>query len=111
LERAIPNQIRIRFEGRLQKDVPVLVRFAAPPPEGYEIVSQRVDPEQLAIIGPTSHVEGVEAVQTDPVDLSGVVGAGKFTVQTFIEDPQVRFVSGGQVNVEVEVSRKTGSED
>jgi len=111
MQQSIPNQIRLHFERRMVRDVPVEVRIANPPPSGYQIVSRRVVPPQLRIIGPESRVKELTHVDTDPLDLGGVVGTTQFSVQTYISDPRVRFESSGRVTVHVEVRKIDSSEN
>jgi YbbR domain-containing protein len=108
LRRAIPSQIRLAFEPRESRTVPVQVRFTGPPPRGYRVASQQVTPEDVAITGPASRVQQVEAVHTDPIDLTGVVDTAQFRVNVFVVDPQVRLESPTvTVRVRVEnISRK-----
>ncbi|MGE5570804.1 MAG: YbbR-like domain-containing protein [Rhodospirillales bacterium] len=101
LVRAVPGQVRLQFEQRVSAEVPVRVRFSSPPPEGYRVVREVVNPPRLAIIGPESRVRQVGYVETDPIDLSRTVGETQFRVHTFIPDPQVRFVSSPEVEVTV----------
>lgn len=90
LVRAVPSQVRIRLERRVTRTVPVEVRFAGPPPEGYRVVSQNVSPAAIRVVGPESQVEQVTTVQTDPVDLSSKLATSEFRVPVFIPNPQVR---------------------
>lgn len=99
LVRAVPGQVRLHFEQRVSAEVSVRVRFSSPPPEGYRIIREEVSPSRLTIIGPESRVRQVGYVETDPIDLSRVVGEAQFRVHTFIPDPQVRFVSSSEVEV------------
>lgn len=109
--RAIPAQIRLSFERRVHADVPVKVHFAAPPPEGYHVVGEEIHPSVLKIVGPESRVKQIGYVETDPIDLSRSIGKAQFQVQTFLRDPQVRFVSSPlvQVGISVEKSGQGGT--
>ena len=91
LVRVVPSQIRVRLERRITKDVPVEVRFAGPPPAGYRIVHQDVQPSTVRILGPESRLEHIGAVQTDPVDLSSKLANAEFRVPVFLPDGLVRF--------------------
>lgn len=102
LVRAIPAQLRFRFERRLTRDVPVAVRFSAPP-AGYAVARYQVAPAKLTIIGPESAVERTPSVTTDLVDLSGVIGSHDFRVSTYLAEPKVRFESPSQSHVSVTV--------
>jgi len=91
LVRVVPPQVRVRLERRAFKDVPVEVRFAGPPPHGYRVVKQQVQPSRLRLVGPESRLEQVGPVQTDPIDLSSKLANAEFRVPVFLPDPQVRF--------------------
>jgi YbbR domain-containing protein len=101
LERAIPAQIRLQFELRTELAVPVQVRFAGSPPKGYQLTRYEVDPEELTLVGPESHVKKIEYAVTDPVDLTSVVGEEEFHVNAFVGDPNVRFDKPVKISVKV----------
>jgi hypothetical protein len=109
LIRAVPSQVRLRFERRLARLVPVTIRLASPPPEGYEVVSQTAEPDRLRLVGPETRVREVQSVETDPIDLAGVVSRAEFTVEVFVPDSYVRLESPKRVRVRVEVRKKDPS--
>jgi hypothetical protein len=106
LVRSIPAQIRLSFERSVSAEVPVRVRFAAPPPDGYHVATEDVQPRTLTVIGPESRVRLVGYVETDPLDLSRAIGTASFQVHVFVGEPQVRFVSPPQVQVNVTLEKK-----
>jgi hypothetical protein len=91
LLRVEPSQVRVRLERRAARDVPIEVRFSGPPPTGYRIARQEVSPPRVRIVGPSSRVEQIGALQTDPVDLSSQLAKVEFRVPVVLPDPQVRF--------------------
>ena len=103
LNRAIPAQIRIRFESRLSKEVPVRVNLSSPPPEGYRVLSEMVNPEIVRVEGPESRIKRVLEAETDPIDISNVVGPKEFRVNLFVNDPFVRLPDMNNVTVRIEV--------
>jgi hypothetical protein len=105
LSRAVPSQIRARFESSVAREVPIRTRYSAQVPAGYRIAQQQVDPAMARIVGPESRVTRVEAVQTDPIDLSGVVGESWFEVQLYVADPQVRLAASPTARVKVVLER------
>jgi hypothetical protein len=105
LMRAVPSQVRIRFEPRASREVPVEIRYASPPPDGYRVSSQSVRPQFLRIVGPKSRVEMIEAAEADPIDLIGVYDYKTFRVSTYVSDPQVRFDGTPQVVVQVRMEK------
>ncbi len=103
--RAVPAQIRLHFERRVARQVPVRVRYSQPPPDGYRVESETVEPERLPVVGPQSNVEQVGFVDTDSIDLSRVIGETEFQVNAFVPDPQVRFEGAPVVTVRVDVRK------
>ncbi len=99
--RAVPSQLRLRFDRHATRDVPVQVRLAGPPPAGYRIARQEIKPETLKIGGPENHVQQIEIAQTDAIDVSKVTGQAQFRANTYVADPQVRFESPAVVAVKI----------
>ncbi len=104
--RAIPSQLHLQFARRKSKEVPVEVRFSSPPPAGYRIVRQEVQPGRLRIAGPEARVDAIAVAQTDAIDVSAVTGTGEYRVNTFLSDSQVWFESPPTVTVKLAVGKK-----
>jgi hypothetical protein len=103
---ARPSQVLFKFERRLTRRIPVVVRFTGEGSHGYVIASQRVDPRELTVAGPASHVARIASVSTDPVDVSNVVGSSEFRPSASVNDPFVRFQSSPQVTVTVTMRKR-----
>jgi hypothetical protein len=58
LVRAIPSEVRIRFERRAERTVKVAPRFRDR--DGYEVANFIVKPDSVAIAGPASHVAQID---------------------------------------------------
>jgi YbbR domain-containing protein len=106
LVRAVPSQVRLDFERHADASVPVVVRVTGEGHDGYFVASQNVQPSRLQIVGPASHVARVTQAVTDAVDVSQVVGTSKFRVNTFLDDPYVRFQGSPQVEVSITMKKK-----
>jgi len=104
--RAIPSQVRLAFEWRMERTVPVVVRLRGQPPAGFRVAATVAQPEQMVILGPRSHVGRVNSVVTDPVDVSSLTAAGRFQVNAFAGDPFVRFGAAPEVTVTVTVAKQ-----
>jgi hypothetical protein len=104
--RAIPSQVRLGFEPRLERGVPVEVRFRGDHHDHYRVASFTANPSQLVVLGPQSHVAGVTSVLTDRVDVSSLTGTGRFLVNAFAGDPFVRFRSTPTVAVTVTMTKE-----
>lgn len=89
--RIVPSQVRLDFDKRITREVPVEVRYAGPPPPGYRISQQQASPQQVRVIGPEARVDHLQSAKTDAIDLSATVSSTEFRVPAYIPDPQVRF--------------------
>ena len=108
LLRAVPSQLRLHFDRMSSKSIPVQVRISADPPNGYAVITKEIAPQTLRILGPESHVQSIGWAQTDPIDLSSVVGRTEFHVHAYVADPQVRFDTTPLVTVLVDVEKQSG---
>lgn len=89
--RVVPSQVRLIFERRASRDVPVEARYSGPPPKGYRVIGQHIWPQRVRIVGPESRVSQVESAQTDAIDLSRTFGNAEFRVPAYMADPNLRF--------------------
>jgi YbbR domain-containing protein len=105
LSRVVPSQLRVRFEKRVARDVPVEVRFAGPPPEGYRVASATPSPDNVRIMGPASKVDAIRSASTDAIDLSSTVGDAEFRAPAFVNDPQVRVEGSPVINVRIRLEK------
>jgi YbbR domain-containing protein len=109
--RAVPSQVRLLFERRATRSVPVRVRFSGTGYYNRNVLSRSIEPDHLRVVGPESHVSAVEYAETDVIDLSGITGERTLRVGVFVNEPQVRFESSPEVNVKVVmVPGRTGGE-
>lgn len=105
LLRVIPAQLTFTFERRMTRDVPVEVRLSAPHP-GYAVVRAEAIPSKLTVVGPAQAVRRTESLATDPVNITGAVGAAEYQVNTYLPERLVRFQGSSHVTVRVVVKKK-----
>jgi YbbR domain-containing protein len=89
--RVVPSQIRLTFDNRISREVPVEVRYAGPPPQGYRVTGQQASPPKVRVTGPEARVNHLQAAQTDAIDLNSTVSNAEFRVPAYLPDPQIRF--------------------
>jgi YbbR domain-containing protein len=92
LVQVIPSQFRISFDNRASKSVDVRPRVIGATAPGFRMEQVEVEPATVTIIGPEKRVNAIEAVITDPVDASGVMGHASFNTHIYISDPLVRLM-------------------
>lgn len=101
----VPSQLRIAFDWRETKEVPIQPRVIGKFAEGYEIARVVVDPPQLRIIGPKKHVDLVDAAITDPIDVSGAMNQVSFVRHAYVSDPLIQAGSPDPVRITVIMER------
>jgi diadenylate cyclase len=106
LIRAIPAQLRFRFEKRATRAVAVEVPFSGKLPVGFYISGVDIEPPQLSIVGPESHVLGSGKLISDPFDLTNVTGDIRQTLSVYAAEPEVRILNTPQVRVKVRVAQR-----
>ncbi len=98
----VPAQLRIDFDRRAMRDVPIQARVLGALAGGVRIGSITVDPNQAQIVGPEKRVFAIESAVTDPVDATGVVGHESYPgTHVYVSDPLVRVVKPVAVRVTV----------
>ncbi len=103
-----PSRLRLNFDTRETRQVPVKPRIVGTIPAGYRIESVIADPAMLTISGPARHVNAVEDAMTDTVDVTGVAGQASFETMAYLPDPLVHVSGSGPIHVIVK-TQKTSS--
>lgn len=105
LVRAIPEQLRFKFEHQTTGNLPVDVIYSGVLPHGLNITKVTIDPPELEVTGPESRVLAARNTQTDPFDLSRVTGNSEQELSAYNSDPELRFAGAPRVKVKVRVER------
>jgi YbbR domain-containing protein len=105
LGRVIPEQLRFHFERPITGKVPVVVAWSGTLPPGLTIAEVTVEPAQLVVTGPESHVEAARQALTDPYDLTRAEKSPEQELATYIGDPELRTAGAPRVKVRVRVEK------
>lgn len=97
----IPSQLRISFDRRMTREVPVRPRVVGKFAGGFGILQIIPEPSKILVVGPERRVKAVTAAMTDPIDASGVVGSATFTTNAYVADPLVREAKAELIRVTV----------
>lgn len=103
LIRTIPAQLRFQFEKRITRAVPVRVEFSGKPPAGISVVQTDIEPADLTIAGPKSHVLNAKQLMADPFDLTDVNADTVRKLAVYAAEPEVRILNVPQVTVKIRV--------
>lgn len=109
LVRAIPEQLRFRFEHPITAKMPVEVAYSGALPRGMTLGKVTVEPPELEVTGPESRVLGAHRPLTDPFNLSrvseGDPSQQEQELSAYIADPELRFVGTPRVTVKIHVEK------
>jgi len=103
LIRTIPAQLRYQFERRITRAVPVKIVFSGKAQADISVAHFDVEPPDLTITGPESHVLKSKPLEADPFDLTGVTGDTSRKLSVFAAEPEVRILDAPQVTVKIRV--------
>jgi diadenylate cyclase len=103
LIRTTPAQLRFQFERRITRAVPVKVDFSGKAPVGVSVAQMEIEPPELTITGPESHVLKAKPLEADPFDLTGVNADTVRKLSVFAGEPEVRILDAPQVTVKIRV--------
>lgn len=103
--RAVPSQVRLRFDRMLTKTVPVELQLNGQPPPGYVITAQSIDPQVLSISGPETSLRAILATKTDPVDVTSMTQTTDLKVNAFVAEPRAQFESEPVVTVRLTIEK------
>ncbi|MFP4374966.1 MAG: YbbR-like domain-containing protein [Spirochaetaceae bacterium] len=92
-----PLEVAITLEETMQRVVDVEPSLTGFPPTGYELTQYRISPSTVEIEGPSSHVESIEEITTEDIDLAGRREDFSVRVRLQRPDPLVSFLGGDVV--------------
>jgi YbbR domain-containing protein len=101
----IPSQVRLAFDVRATRQVPIQPRLVGTVAPGYQIGQIVVEPSVISIIGPEKRVEAVESATTDPVDITGVMNRIALLRHAYIADPLVQVTNLDPVRITITVEK------
>ncbi|HET6487205.1 MAG TPA: CdaR family protein [Spirochaetia bacterium] len=93
-----PGQITFTLEPLTERRVSVIPDIRGEPAYGYELVQSTVSPSSVAIRGARSRVQGVSAVPTEEIDLTGRTGSFASRVRILLPNALLRIAGDPSVD-------------
>jgi YbbR domain-containing protein len=97
-----PSRIPVRLEHVKRANVPVTLTPSGEPRDGYKVETLKATPDKVQVTGPLSIVDRLTALETDPIDLTGLAASTQRSVGLVRTDQLI--VKPEQVNVEITVA-------
>jgi hypothetical protein len=85
-----PHEIAFTLEQLVERRVPLLPDLRGAPAYGYELVQSAMTPPNIVIRGARSRVQGVTALSTEEIDLTGRTGSFATRVKVLVPSALVR---------------------
>lgn len=89
-----PVTIKAKIEEKVVKYLRVESLITGIPAHGYELTSRFINPGVISVSGPRQHMEKLESIETEPIDLSGKNSDFKSRVRLDLSDPLLSFPEG-----------------
>lgn len=97
-----PTSLTVNMDERVEKTVPIVPHLNEDPGVGYVIARTEATPSTVTLTGPVSILEGISAVRTTPIDVSGLTETTRKTVALKLNH-QTHLQPRGESLVEVEI--------
>ena len=99
-----PSKVYVRLEELVERTVSVKITLKGEPREGFAVTRVRASPQRVAISGPKSLLDGMESVDTEPIDVEGIDHAKEGVVGVDLSTSQGLLRVSGENSIRVRVS-------
>ena len=107
--RVDPQEITFTLEPLTEKRVNVIPDIRGSPAYGYELVQTVVSPQAVVIRGARSRVQGVAALPTEEIDLTGRTGSFASKVKLLLPNTLVRLAGEATADFKATIQEATVS--
>lgn len=101
----VPSQIRVAFDTRARRQVPVRPRVVGTFANGYGLGQIQPDPAFVEIVGPKRNVDAIESAATDPIDVTGLIDRTTVLRHAYVSDPLIQVADTHPVRVTISMER------
>ncbi len=91
VERIEPEAIELALDPRVEVELPVQVNTRGQPPSGYELLGRTVTPSTVTVTMPESYAGDFDVVETETIDLNGLVRSTTRMVELNVRRPFVHY--------------------
>ena len=85
-----PLEITLNLEQKVTKNVAVKERITGYPEKGYELGQYFLEPKEVKIEGPRSHMTDISEVYTEPINIDGAKQNIDVLIPIVISDPYIK---------------------
>lgn len=104
--RVLPASVEVRMDRLVEVELPVRVRLEGKPVEGWRVAGVSAVPRTVTASVVKKNLDGIAAVYTNPVDVSGLRSTKVVTAQLEMPDHHLKSISVDSVRVKVTVEKE-----
>ena len=99
-----PGTLKVMLDRITSRRVRVTAATRGEPAAGYKLVSVKVEPERVDLVGPGSVLQTLSEVKTDAVDVTGLRDDAEFEVGLALKKDQLRPEKTNHIKVKVRIA-------
>ncbi|MBI9105910.1 MAG: YbbR-like domain-containing protein [Spirochaetales bacterium] len=92
-----PAELTLELERRISRQVKIQPQLIGYPEKGWELDQYLLSTEEAMVEGPKSHIEGLEFIPTEEINLDGKNSDFYLRTRLKVNDPYLTFPSGDSV--------------
>ena len=101
-----PTHLIFLLDRLIQHDAKVKPVIHGKPKEGYELVSVEVDPDSITLNGPDAILRGLDSLETDPIDISGMTATEVRQVHLNLKPELAELIGESIVTAKITIREK-----
>lgn len=105
--RVEPSEIKLELERKIARSVKIQPQLTGYPEKGYELDQYLLSTEEALVEGPASHVQELEIIPTEELNLDGRVEDFYVRLSFDVKDPYLSFPAGDSVGFQGVITETT----
>jgi len=103
-----PDKIAVVMEVTGTKSIPVAPEFVGNLPQGKELLSYKMTPDQVTIIGAPSVLKDISSIKTEPVSLTEIKESSTIQAVIMVSPPSLKLSPDfpGKVTIKLMIGEK-----
>ncbi|MBF0120219.1 MAG: DNA integrity scanning protein DisA nucleotide-binding domain protein [Desulfobacterales bacterium] len=106
LKRVTPQIVEVTLDAQVKKELPIQADFSGKLPENLILVSAKLTPEYIQVVGKHRVLENMSTIYTEKIPLDNIQSSGTIIVNPFINSTSIRIAQGGKTRIKVEYTVK-----
>ena len=101
-----PYYLSVKLEKKVSKEFQVKVLYSGTPAQGYRALDALVEPSNIELTGPATHISAISELHTKPVDLTNANESFKRKIPVDLEGLPIKAAPDSVVTVTVQLEQQ-----